>query len=458
MADDGLYAALMRRGMSRRSFLQFTTAMAAALALPASYAPRIARAVEGAPRLPVIWLRGQDCAGETEAFLRAPEPSAASLLLDVLSMEYHESLMAPAGAAAELSLTTALERSAGGYLVVVEGAIPTGAGGAFCLVGGRPFADVVREVADGALATIAVGACAFDGGVPGAGGGVTNAASLREVVGGHTIALPGCPLNVENLVATIVHYLTFEEWPARDMMGRPLFAYGPLIHNECERRPHFEFGEFVQAWGDEGAQKGWCLYKVGCKGPETFGNCASVRFGEGTSWPVRAGHGCIGCTMPDFWDAMSPFYLRLPSPVPPFPNLTVDMVGAGLVAGVGGLAVVHGMGMYVTQRRRRAAARREVAARAGEGAVAVEPPVAVAAEVVAAPVAADLTEAAEPAEAVEVTGPAAITREPEAAEPAEPAEAVEVTGPAVITPVPEAPEPEAPEPPPAPAGDRPEVR
>jgi hydrogenase small subunit len=312
MTDDGLYAALMRRGMSRRAFLRLTTAMAAALALPAAYAPRIAKALETAPRLPLIWLRGQDCGSETEAFLRAADPSTTALLLDTLLLDYHESLMASAGAAAALSLTSALERHPNGYVVVVEGAIPTAASGAYCLVGGRPFVELVREVADGALATIAVGACAFDGGVPGAGGGVTGVARLREVVSNApTIALPGCPINVVNLVATIVHYLTFGAWPVADLMARPLFAYGPLIHNECERRPHFEFGEFVQAWGDEGAQKGWCLYKVGCKGPESFGNCASKRFGEGTSWPVRAGHGCIGCTMPDFWDAMSPFYLRL---------------------------------------------------------------------------------------------------------------------------------------------------
>lgn len=372
MADDGLYAALIRRGMSRRAFLKFTTAMTAALALPAGYAPRIARAVETAPRLPVIWLRGQDCGGETEAFLRAPDPSTASLLLDVLSLEYHETLMAPAGTASDLSLTSAMERYPDGYVVVVEGGIPTAAGGAFCMIGGRPFADVVREVADGALATIAVGACAFDGGVPGAGGGVTGSASLREVVSNApTVALPGCPVNVENLVATIVHYLSFKEWPATDMMRRPLFAYGALIHNECERRPHFEFGEFVRSWGDEGAQKGWCLYKIGCKGPESFGNCASKRFAQGTSWPVRAGHGCIGCTMPDFWDAMSPFYLRLPSPVPPFPGLTADLVGAALVGGVGGLAVVHGAGMTVVRKRRAAADRRKAAALADARSAAV---------------------------------------------------------------------------------------
>jgi hydrogenase small subunit len=362
MADDGLYAALMRRGMTRRSFLQLTTAMTAVLALPATFAPRIAAAVEQAPRLPVIWLRGQDCGGETEAFLRAPDPSAASLLLDMLSVEYHESLMAAPGAAAELARTTAMERYPDGYVLVVEGSIPTGAGGAYCIVGGRPFADIVREVSDSALATLAVGACAFDGGVPGAGGGVTGARSAHDAItGGPLITLPGCPVNVDNLVATIVHYLTLKEWPATDGRGRPLFAYGPLIHNECERRPHFEFGEFVQSWGDEGAQKGWCLYKMGCKGPESFANCASQRFAQGTSWPIHAGHGCIGCTMPAFWDAMSPFYRRLPSPVPFFPSMTADGVGTALVGGIGAVAVAHGVGMYVRTRRSRAAERRAAA-------------------------------------------------------------------------------------------------
>ncbi len=154
-----------------------------------------------------------------------------------------------------------------------------------------------------------------------AAGGPTGAVGVAGVVpDGRLINLPGCPLNVENLTATIVHYLTFKELPPTDGRGRPLFAYGGLIHNQCERRAHFEFGEFVLAWGDEGAQKGWCLYKMGCKGPETFANCPTVRYGEGASWTVKAGHGCIGCTMPGFWDAMTPAYRRLPPPLPFMPT------------------------------------------------------------------------------------------------------------------------------------------
>ena len=193
MGEDGLYAALVRRGMSRRAFLQFTTAMAAALALPASFAPRIAEAVSAAPRLPLIWIRAQGCGGNTEAMLRASDPTVTSLLLDTISMEYHEALMAPAGAAAGLVLTSAMERYPNGYMAVVEGAIPTGASGAYCLVGGRPVGDVVREVSDGAMATLAVGSCAFDGGAAAANGGQTGAGGVRSQVGnGRLITLPGC--------------------------------------------------------------------------------------------------------------------------------------------------------------------------------------------------------------------------------------------------------------------------
>ena len=169
-------------------------------------------------------------------------------------------------------------------------------------------------------------------------------------------------MNVQNLTATIVHFLTFNAWPATDSLGRPLFAYGQLIHDQCERRAHFERGEFVLAWGDEASRKGWCLYKMGCKGPETYANCPTARFNDGTSWPVKAGHGCVGCTMPGFWDQMSPFYRRLPT-VPPFAtDVTADQIGLGLVGVVTGLTAVHAAGSYVRKRHLEIAARAELAA------------------------------------------------------------------------------------------------
>ncbi len=360
--EDGLYAALIERGISRRDFLKFSAAMSAALALPGSYAPTIAAAVTAAPRIPVIWLEGQDCAGNTEAFLRASHPTVAELVLDTLSVDYHETIMAAAGSQAEAARLATMAKYPNGYIAVVEGSVPIADGGVYCTIGGKAFSETVREVCEGALATIAVGSCAFDGGLPAAAGGLTGAIGAAAAVPrAKVINLPGCPMNVQNLTATIVHYLTFKQWPATDTLGRPLFAYGQLIHDQCERRAHFERGEYVLAWGDEASRKGWCLYKMGCKGPETYANCPTARFNDGTSWPVKAGHGCVGCTMPGFWDQMSPFYRRLPT-VPPFAtDVTADEIGLGLVVGVTGLTAVHAAGSYVRKRRLDSAARSELA-------------------------------------------------------------------------------------------------
>jgi len=94
-----------------------------------------------------------------------------------------------------------------------------------------------------------------------------------------------------------LYYLTLGKLPELDSKGRPIFAYGRLIHENCERRPHYDAGRFVTEFGDDGHRKGWCLYKIGCKGPETFGNCSTQRFGDvsNATWPVGTGHPCFGC-------------------------------------------------------------------------------------------------------------------------------------------------------------------
>ena len=371
--EDGLYAALTKRGLTRRAFLKFGVAITATLALPATYAPQITRAIERAPRLPVIWLRGQACGGDSEAFLAAADPSVSELLLELLSVDYHEVLMGASGEAATAARQGLAERYPNGYLAVVEGAIPTAGDGMACAIGGRPFRDVVREVCDGALVSIAIGACAVDGGAAAASGGATGAVGVGNVVSSDRLVnLPGCPINVENVTATIVHYLTFDELPPVDWRRRPYFAYGGLVHNQCERRAHFEFGEFVLSWGDEGAQKGWCLYKLGCKGPETFANCPTVQYASGTSWNVKAGQGCIGCTMPGFWDAMGPAHARLPSPIPFAPNVSSDQIGLALVGGVAALTAAHGTATYARELRNKVLLRRR-AARTGRSGGAAMP-------------------------------------------------------------------------------------
>jgi hydrogenase small subunit len=168
----------------------------------------------------------------------------------------------------------------------------------------------------------------------------TGALGLGEAVPGlkNLINLGGCPHNPANTAAVLVHYLTFHDLPALDEYNRPLFAYGDIIHDQCERRAHYDAGRFVEEWGDEGHRKGYCLYKMGCKGPEATYNCPTVRWNDGTSWPVKAGHGCIACASHRFWDTKSPFYKRLPS-VPGFGvDVTADQIGWG-IAGVAATAM-----------------------------------------------------------------------------------------------------------------------
>lgn len=339
------------RGISRRNFIKFCSAMAAALALPELYVPRIAAALEKVKRPALVWLEFQDCAGCTESFLRASHPPVGDIVLDILSVNYHETIMAPSGTAAERSLMDTVRGEKGKYLVVVEGSIPTKDGGIYCTIGGRTALDIAREVCGNAAATITVGACAFYGGWPSARPDPTGAVGVEQAVPGiKIINLPGCPPNAANITATVVHYLTFGELPPTDVQGRPLFAYGELIHDRCERRAHYDAGRFVEAWGDEAHRKGYCLYKMGCKGPATYHNCPAIRWNDGTSWPVGAGHGCIGCVERNFWDTMSPFYRHLPQ-VPGFGiQTTADKIGGWIVGGTAVAFAAHGVASAIRGR------------------------------------------------------------------------------------------------------------
>jgi hydrogenase small subunit len=337
------------RGVSRRDFLKFCASMAAVLALPTTAAAAIAEAIETTARPVLVWLEFQDCAGNTESFLRASHPTVGDLILDSISLNYHETLMAAAGAQAESALAGTVRDFAGKYIALVEGAIPTAAGGAYCTIGGRSALQIAREVCGQAAATIAVGTCATFGGIPAARPNPTGAVSVGDAVPGikNLINMSACPMNAENITALLVYYMTMKQWPPLDRYRRPLFAYGKLIHDNCERRAHFDAGQYVEAWGDEAHRQGACLYKMGCKGPATSQNCPEVRWNEGTNWPIGCGHPCVGCAEPNFWDTMTPFYRRLPN-VPGFnESANIDKIGLGAAAIVGAAVVAHGVGEIV---------------------------------------------------------------------------------------------------------------
>jgi hydrogenase small subunit len=336
---------LERRGVSRREFMEFCGAIAATFALPGRAAAQIASAVQKNGKPILIWLEFQDCAGNTESFLRAARPTAAEVLLDMLSLDYHETIMAAAGHQSKENRDKPVNERPGGYIAIVEGSIPTGANGAYCTIGGESALAIARKVCGNAAATIAIGTCATFGGLPAARPNPTGALGVADAVPGvrNLINLSACPANVENLTALLLYHLTFKRWPPLDHYRRPLFAYGKSIHDNCERRAHYDAGQYVEAWGDDGHRAGHCLYKMGCKGPVAFQNCPNVKWNGGTNWPIGCGHPCIGCSEPNFWDTMTPFYQHLPG-VPGFAAASdIDKLGLLAVAGVGAAFGAHGL-------------------------------------------------------------------------------------------------------------------
>lgn len=296
-------AHLRQVGVSRRSFLQLCTTLIATAPIGLSLtstanAAEVAKAVGKARRPSVIWLHFQDCTGCTETLLRTSAPDVAHLILDVISLDYHETLMAASGAQAEAALKSAMEANAGKYVLVVEGAIPAKDNGVYMELGGRPAIQVVKEAASQAAAVIAIGSCASWGGVPSADPNPTGAVGVDAVISGKPIInLPGCPPNPYNLLAVVLEYVTMGRLPEMDSLNRPLFAYERVIHENCPRRAHFDAGRFAASFGDEGHRKGWCLYKLGCKGPVTHAACSTRHFNELPGvWPIGLGIPCMGCT------------------------------------------------------------------------------------------------------------------------------------------------------------------
>lgn len=336
---------LAAKGVSRRDFVKLCAAATAAFGLSKVFVPQVVEAAEAAVKKPaVIWLEGQDCAGCSESLLATLKPDAATLLLDVISLRYHETIMAAAGEQAEEARRKTMEE--GGYVLVVEGSIPL-ADDRFCKIGGKPFREMVLESAEKAAAIVAVGACATYGGIPKAG--PTNAVGVTEVVRDKpVINLPMCPAKPSQLVAALLYFLTFKKAPELDKYGRPKVFYSNLLHDNCPRRGHFENSHFLTDWNDP-SQKEWCLLMKGCKGPKTYTDCAQVWWNDGANFCINAGSPCSGCAQPEFYGDFNPLYTKTDMfNLPGFGQVNADTLGKT----IGGLAAagvaVHLAGKLIT--------------------------------------------------------------------------------------------------------------
>jgi hydrogenase small subunit len=294
---------LENSGVSRRDFLELCGKLmiAAPVGLALTAKPSLAAVAEtiGKARRPsVIWLHLQECTGCTETLLRTSAPDVANLILNVISLDYHETLMAAAGAQAEAALKKAVSENDGKFVLVVEGAIPTAMDGKYLIIAGKPGITMLKEVAVHAAAVIAMGSCASWGGVPSADPNPTGAVGVDSIITDKPVVnLPGCPPSPYNLLGTALEYASIGKLPALDSHKRPLFAYGRLIHDHCPRRAHFDAGRFARQIGDETHRQGLCMYQLGCKGPVTYSACPTRRFNElPDAWPIGVGAPCVGCT------------------------------------------------------------------------------------------------------------------------------------------------------------------
>lgn len=342
-----IYEQIRMNGYSRRDFLKFCAWMTAFMGIEASGVGKVVKAMETKPRLPVVWFHFQECTCCSESFIRSSHPIVADIVLNKISLDYTETLQAAAGHQAEEALHNTMKKYKGEYLMLVEGSVPLEDDGIYCCIGGRTALDIVKEAAEGAKAIVAWGSCASNGCIQSSKPNPTGATPIHEIISGKpVINVPGCPPIGEVMAGVVVHLLAFGRIPQLDGLGRPKAFYSRRVHDTCYRRPNYDAGLFVETFDDENARKGYCLYKVGCRGPVTYNACAVTKWNEGTSYPIQSGHGCIGCSEAHFWDN-GPFYQHLAS----FPGFGIETtaddigvaVGAVTVAGMAAHAITTNM-------------------------------------------------------------------------------------------------------------------
>jgi hydrogenase small subunit len=274
--------------------------------------------------LPVIYLQAAACSGCAVTMLNSASPTIKNVLIDQIvpgvhiNLKFHPVVMAAAGELAIQAMEDTAKRQKGEYVLVVDGAVPTADGGVYGAVGernGKPVTMLQRvtELAQDALAVIAMGTCASFGGIPAAPPNPTGCVSVQKALAANSIKkplinIPGCPPHPDWFVGTVASVILNGLPKAEDLDDflRPKAFYGKLIHENCPRRAYFDEGKFAKKFGEDG-----CLYELGCKGPITHADCPLRRWNGGTNWVIGAGAPCNGCTQPEFPNETAPFYEKL---------------------------------------------------------------------------------------------------------------------------------------------------
>ena len=345
-----IWGAMKAKGYNRREFMYFCGVAIAAAGLERSGFAQVVDAFEKKARPAIVWLHFQECTCCSESFIRSSHPIVADVIFDTLSLDYTETLQAAAGFQAEKSLKDTMAKNKGKYILLVEGSVPMLDDGVCCTIGGRSALEILREASADAAAVVAWGSCASHGCVQAAKPNPTMATPIHKLINKPVINVPGCPPIAEVMTGVVTHLLMFGKPPELDSRGRPKEFYSRRVHDTCYRRPFYDAGLFVETWDDDSARKGYCLYKMGCKGPTTYNACSVTKWNNGLSYPIQSGHGCIGCSEEEFWDK-GPFYRRLPN----FPGFgiesTADSVGTAATVVAAGGVTIHAIGSAIRKRK-----------------------------------------------------------------------------------------------------------
>ena len=358
---------LESRGVSRRSFMKLCGTLAVMVGLGEAAAPRVAQALEesviGASQgdlYPVIWIEGASCTGCTEAFAQIDAPDPASIVLEMISLNYSETLSAAAG----WSMEEAKEQTiaAGNYILIYEGAVLNGWDGNALRIAGKTGNEHLIEAAEKANAVVALGSCAVNGGWMAAHPNPSNAQGVQQFLKAQgietpVINIPGCPPNPEWLCAILVEVLLLNKLPELNAENKPAQIFGQTVHDNCQRRGHFENGEFVYQFGSPEEAKGYCLYPLCCRGPQTKANCGVVRYNHRRSWCIEAGAPCIGCCEANpenpgqnWVEVNAPFLKRHRDLRIGDFMVQPGTIALGLTGIVAAALVVHGFGMKAAGR------------------------------------------------------------------------------------------------------------
>jgi hydrogenase small subunit len=269
--------------ITRRNFLKWSVVAAGVLKLSTGKA---FAALSENNNAPVIWLQGSGCTGCSISTLTVSNPTTIDdVLLTKVSMKFNNTVMSLSGERAMSALAEAASKYNGQFVLVIEGAIPTGAGGHYCIIGeenGTPVTimDALIKYGPKAAYVIATGTCASFGGIPAASPNTTSVLPVSSVLinpARPIINLPGCPVHPSITVGAIVDILTATSLTL-DSYGRPTKYYESTVHDYCSP-PH-------------------CFISEGCLGPGCNNVCGSIKWNGKLC--TYAGNWCVGCSSPGF--------------------------------------------------------------------------------------------------------------------------------------------------------------